>query len=299
MDVDRTRIQVIETIEELQKKLNRNERQDATVGFVPTMGFLHEGHLSLVKHAKEQNDIVVMSIFVNPAQFGPGEDFESYPRDRERDIQLAREAGVDIVFIPTVEEMYPTDGGIRILPGRQANELCGASRPGHFDGVLKVVLKLFNIVDPDRSYFGMKDAQQLAIIETFVRDFNLKTLIVRVPIVREADGLAKSSRNVNLTPLERSESTAIYRALQIGAEMFVEGDDPNAIEQHMSDYIVSNSSGKIDYVKMLVYPELGPVTDGAQEVILACAVKFSSTRLIDNIIMSTKDGTHVPNDDEQ
>lgn len=285
MYVESTDIQVIETIEELQKKLNRNERKHATVGFVPTMGYLHEGHLSLVKHAKEQNDIVVMSIFVNPAQFGPGEDFESYPRDLARDIQLASEAGVDIVFTPTVEEMYPTDGGIRILPGRQAEELCGAARPGHFDGVLKVVLKLFNIVDPDRSYFGMKDAQQLAIIESFVRDFNLRTAIVRVPIVREVDGLAKSSRNVNLTTSERSEATAIYRALQIGAKLFAEGADPNTIEQQVSAYIVSNSSGKIDYVKMLAYPELVPVKDYTQEVILACAVKFSTTRLIDNIIM--------------
>ncbi|MCM3743041.1 pantoate--beta-alanine ligase [Sporosarcina luteola] len=299
MYVDSPDIEVIETIQELQKKLNRNERKNTTVGFVPTMGYLHEGHLSLVKHAKEQNDIVVMSIFVNPAQFGPGEDFESYPRDRERDIRLANEAGVDILFIPTVDEMYPADGGVRILPAKQAHELCGASRPGHFDGVLKVVLKLFNIVDPDRSYFGMKDAQQLAIIETFVRDFNLRTVIVRVPIVREEDGLAKSSRNVNLTPSERTEAASIYRALQIGSEMFAAGEIPEAIKQRVSDFIVSNSSGMIDYVEFLTYPGLDPVTDGAQEVILACAVKFSSTRLIDNIIMSTKDGTYVPNDDEQ
>jgi pantoate--beta-alanine ligase len=240
-----------------------------------------------------------MSIFVNPAQFGPGEDFDSYPRNLERDIRLASDAGVDILFIPTVEEMYPADGGIRILPGRQADVLCGASRPGHFDGVLKVVLKLFNIVDPDRSYFGMKDAQQLAIIETFVRDFNLRTSIVRVPIVREADGLAKSSRNVNLTASERSEAPVIYQALQIGASMIADGADQQAIERKVSEWIVSNSSGRIDYVNMLEYPGLGPVTEDSQEVILACAVKFSTTRLIDNIIMSTKDGTHVSNDDEQ
>lgn len=299
MYIESPSIQVIDNIEELQRKLNRNERNASTVGFVPTMGYLHEGHLSLVKHAKKQSDIVVMSIFVNPAQFGPGEDFESYPRDMARDIQLASEAGVDIVFTPTVEEMYPTDGGIRILPGKQAEELCGAARPGHFDGVLKVVLKLFNIVDPDRSYFGMKDAQQLAIIESFVKDFNLRTAIVRVPIVREEDGLAKSSRNVNLTDSERPEATVIYRALQIGAELFGEGADPAAIEQQVSAYIDSNSSGKIDYVKMLAYPELSPIERDTQEVILACAVKFSTTRLIDNIIMSTKDGIDVPNDDEQ
>ena len=201
--------------------------------------------------------------------------------------------------MPSVKEMYPTDGGIRILPGKQADALCGASRPGHFDGVLKVVLKLFNIVDPDRSYFGMKDAQQLAIIETFVRDFNLRTTIERVPIVREEDGLAKSSRNVNLTATERTEAPAIHQALQNGADMFANGSDAKAIIQQVSDEIVLNSSGSIDYVNMLSYPELGPVTDDAQEVILACAVKFSSTRLIDNIIMSTKDGTYVSNDDEQ
>ncbi|WP_432359026.1 pantoate--beta-alanine ligase [Sporosarcina sp. UB5] len=299
MTVESTNILVISTIEELQKKLNRNERKGATVGFVPTMGYLHEGHLSLVEHAKEQNDIVVMSIFVNPAQFGPGEDFESYPRDTERDLRLASEAGVDILFIPTVDEMYPTNSGIRILPGKLACELCGASRPGHFDGVLKVVLKLFNIVDPDRSYFGVKDAQQLAIIETFVHDFNLRTAIVRVPIVREDDGLAKSSRNVNLTTVERSEAPVIYKALQIGADMFGNGAHSEEIEQQVSEWIVSNSSGKIDYVKMLAYPGLGPITVNTNEVILACAVQFSSTRLIDNIIMSTKGGSHVSNDDEQ
>ena len=292
-------LQVIESIEELKKILNRNDRKNATVGLVPTMGFLHKGHLSLVKHAKKQNDIVVMSIFVNPAQFGPGEDFESYPRDRERDLRLASNAGVDIVFMPSVKEMYPTDGGIRILPGNQADALCGASRPGHFDGVLKVVLKLFNIVDPDRSYFGVKDAQQLAIIETFVRDFNLRTTIERVPIVREEDGLAKSSRNVNLTTTERTKAPAIHRALQNGADMFANGFDAKAVIQHVTDEIVSNSSGTIDYVNMLTYPELGSLTNDAQEVILACAVKFTATRLIDNIIMSTKDGTYVSNDDEQ
>lgn len=249
------------------------------------MGFLHEGHLSLVKHAKEQNDIVVMSIFVNPAQFGPGEDFESYPRDLERDVRLAEEAGVNILFIPSVQEMYPFEGGIRILPGPQADELCGASRPGHFDGVLKVVLKLFNIIDPDRSYFGMKDAQQLAIIETFVRDFNLRTKIMRVPIVREVDGLAKSSRNVNLTPEERNQAPIIHQALLKGAKLHSNGMKPEQIEIEVANYITEGSTGQIDYVKMLSYPNLQPVTNETNEVILAVAVKFSKTRLIDNIIM--------------
>ncbi|MFC6115152.1 pantoate--beta-alanine ligase [Sporosarcina thermotolerans] len=276
-------IKVVETIEELQQLINK--KSGKTVGLVPTMGFLHEGHLSLVKHAKEQNDIVVMSIFVNPAQFGPGEDFESYPRDLEKDVRLAEEAGVNIVFIPSVKEMYPFEGGIRILPGPQANELCGASRPGHFDGVLKVVLKLFNIVNPDRSYFGMKDAQQLAIIETFVRDFNLRTKIVRVPIVREDDGLAKSSRNVNLTPDERAQAPIIHQALLKGAELHSIGLKPEQIEDEVASYITDGSTGEIDYVKLLSYPSLQPITSETDEVILAVAVKFSKTRLIDNIIM--------------
>ncbi len=279
---------IIHTIQELQALLDRNLRQGKTVGFVPTMGFLHEGHLSLVEQARQQNDIVVMSIFVNPAQFGPGEDFEAYPRDAHRDAGLAAGAGVDILFMPTPEEMYPQEGGIRILPGAQATELCGASRPGHFDGVLKVVLKLFNIVDPDHSYFGMKDAQQLAIIETFVHDFNLRTKIVRVPTVREQDGLAKSSRNVHLTDAERQQAPAIQQALQLGASLVAEGVSVEDIEQQVAAAIVANSSGSIDYVSLLAYPALTKDIDQTSEVILACAVKFSQTRLIDNIIIPLK-----------
>ena len=292
-------LSVIHTIQELQARLDRNERQGRTVGFVPTMGFLHEGHLSLVEQARENNDVVVMSIFVNPAQFGPGEDYDAYPRDTERDTQLAAEAGVDILFMPTPEEMYPQEGGIRILPGTQASMLCGASRPGHFDGVLKVVLKLFNIVDPDRSYFGMKDAQQLAIIETFVRDFNLRTDIVRVPTVREQDGLAKSSRNVHLTATERQEAPIIQQALQQGALLFAEGHAVADIEKHVAEHIVTNSSGRIDYVSLLSYPALTTMDEPQGEAIIACAVKFERTRLIDNIIMTKKDGSYVQNDDEQ
>lgn len=291
-------MKVVRTISELQRLIDRNVRSGCTVGFVPTMGFLHDGHLSLVEQAREQNDIVVMSIFVNPAQFGPGEDFEAYPRDAKRDASLAQEAGVDILFMPTPQEMYPQDGGVRILPGPQSNVLCGASRPGHFDGVLKVVLKLFNIVDPDSSYFGMKDAQQLAIIEAFVRDYNLRTLIVRVPIVREQDGLAKSSRNVNLTEMERAEAPVIQQALKKGVLLFNEGAAGDEIERKITAFISENSSGIMDYISLLSYPELTEYDGSSDEAILACAVKFGNTRLIDNIIMSTKDGYHVQNDDE-
>jgi len=281
-------MKIIKTISELQKLLDRNKRENATVGFVPTMGFLHDGHMALVERARSENDIVVMSIFVNPAQFGPGEDFDAYPRDEEHDAKLAAESGVDILFLPNRNEMYPEDGGIKLLPGPQATVLCGASRPGHFDGVLKVVLKLFNIVDPDHSYFGMKDAQQLAIIETFVRDFNLRTTIERVPTVREEDGLAKSSRNVNLSEEERSQAPIIREAHKVGEELFHSGASVKEIEQQVAEHITKNSAGIIDYVSLLSYPSLMPYTGDSREAIIASAVKFEKTRLIDNIIMLTK-----------
>lgn len=281
-------MEIVKTIQQLQALLNRNTRGTESVGFVPTMGFLHEGHLALVDDAKKENNIVVMSIFVNPTQFGPGEDYEAYPRNEKRDAELAASAGVDILFIPDRAEMYPRKGDIHILPGAQATALCGASRPGHFDGVLKIILKLFNIVDPDHSYFGMKDAQQLAIIETFVENFNLRTTIERVPTVREEDGLAKSSRNVNLTEQERLEAPVLIEALKMGEKKFREKMTVKEIEGKVAAHITTNSSGTIDYVSLLAYPSLTPVTADAKEVIIACAVKFAKTRLIDNIIISTK-----------
>ncbi|WP_330583382.1 pantoate--beta-alanine ligase [Sporosarcina obsidiansis] len=287
-------MQIVRSIAELQNILNTKQRDGRTVGFVPTMGFLHEGHLTLVKHARRDHDIVVMSIFVNPAQFGPGEDYEAYPRDEQRDAELASTAGVDYLFIPSVKEMYPHPSSIRILPGEQATRLCGASRPGHFDGVLKVLLKLFNIVDPDESYFGMKDAQQLAIIETFVRDFNLRTTISRVPTVREEDGLAKSSRNVRLEKSERNEASAINRALVAGKKRYYEGVPLQEVEKIVRKAIENETSGTIDYVTALAYPSLNEGFNQTEEVIIAAAVKFTSTRLIDNIIMSTiKDEKNV------
>lgn len=287
------KLKVVRTIDELQQLLKEQRDAGKTIGFVPTMGFLHEGHLALVEHARVQNDIVVMSIFVNPAQFGPGEDFEAYPRNEKGDTESAAQAGVDFLFMPEPAEMYPHEGGIRILPGPQASALCGASRPGHFDGVLKVVLKLFNIVDPHTSYFGLKDAQQLAIIETFVHDFNVKTKIVRVETVREEDGLAKSSRNVNLSAKERMEAPIIQEALQKGAELFREGLTAAVIEKEVKEYITNNSSGVIDYVSLLTYPTLAPFEVSKGEAILACAVKFQKTRLIDNILLSTGDEADV------
>lgn len=281
-------MKVIHSIQQMKKTLNRTKIDGKTIGFVPTMGFLHEGHLALVKKAKEDNEVVVMSIFVNPAQFGPGEDYETYPRNEQRDFALAKEAGVDLIFMPDVTEMYPRESAIQISPGNQANALCGMSRPGHFDGVLKVILKLFNIVEPTRSYFGMKDAQQLAIIETFVEDFNFNTEIIRVPTVREADGLAKSSRNVRLSEKERAEAPVIHEALTFGKQLFTETENVQETARQMRKMIEENSSGTIDYLTVLDYPSLEKWTKDSKEAILACAVQFEKARLIDNVILTTK-----------
>ncbi len=281
-------MKIINSIEQLRKDVIRRKEEGDTIGFVPTMGYLHEGHLALAKQARAENDFVIMSIFVNPTQFGPAEDYEKYPRNEQRDVALAAGADVDIVFMPDVKEMYPRVGTIDITPGVQANVLCGKTRPSHFDGVLKIILKFFNIINPDRSYFGMKDAQQLAIIETFVEDFNFNTTIERVPTKREKDGLAKSSRNVRLTEQERLEAPAIYEALKRGKEIFEEKKDIQQTEDEVRKYIEANISGEIDYISFLAYPSLEPWTTGDEEAILACAVQFEQTRLIDNLLLTTK-----------
>ncbi len=277
---------VYEQPKEMQRAVARENREGKTVGYVATMGFLHEGHLSLIERARKENDLVVLSIFVNPTQFGPDEDFEEYPRDTDRDLRLAKKAGVDYVFTPTPETMYPTDAGIRILPGEMAKVLCGASRPTHFDGVLQVILKLFHIIDPDRAYFGMKDVQQLAIIESFVRDYNFRTEIVRVPTYREEDGLAKSSRNVHLTERERMEAPALYEALKRGETLLLNGETAEKVEKMTEKWIEKNTSGTVDYVSLLSYPQLTPPQEKTETFVLACAVYFSKTRLIDNVIIA-------------
>lgn len=284
-------MRVIATIEQLKVIIRNAKSEGKTIGLVPTMGYLHEGHLTLANNARLENDVVVMSIFVNPTQFGPNEDFESYPRDLERDIKLAESAGVDIIFAPSIAEMYPTDGGIRIRAGRQAEILCGASRPGHFDGVLQVVSKLFNIVEPTRAYFGQKDAQQVAIIQTLVRDYNFPLEIRTVPIVREEDGLAKSSRNVYLTEQERKEAPAIYEALLIAKEQFEANRNFEEAIDFATQHIEKFTSGKIDYLQFLSYPDLKEVTDDTEQFLIAIAVYIGKTRLIDNIIFSLKGET--------
>ncbi|MET3575162.1 pantoate--beta-alanine ligase [Bhargavaea ullalensis] len=279
----------IETVEEMTRITRHLQRSGKTVGLVPTMGFLHEGHLALAAAARSENDVVIMSLFVNPAQFGPGEDYESYPRDLERDAALAEGAGVDYLFHPAAEDMYPQDGGIRILPGPQADVLCGASRPGHFDGVLKVICKLFNLTQPDRAYFGEKDAQQLAIIETFVRDFNFPIEIRRVPIVRDEDGLAKSSRNVRLTNEQREAAPAIRRALEDGETAFRETGNPEAALSAVRRQLSKIPGAETDYAELLEYPSLAAAGEKTEEVIIAAAVRFGGVRLIDNVLIPVKE----------
>ncbi|AQQ53608.1 pantoate--beta-alanine ligase [Planococcus lenghuensis] len=276
---------VIETKQGLKCWVATMKQDNRSIGFVPTMGFLHEGHLSLIRQARKENDVVIVSIFVNPAQFGPGEDFERYPRDLPKDTALAESVGADVLFVPSAEEMYPAEAQVTLTAGPQADRLCGRSRPGHFDGVLKVVTKLFHLTEADRAYFGQKDAQQLAIIESLVRDFDFPVEIRRGATVREEDGLAKSSRNVYLSPEERSEAPAIHEALRLGREATLSGRDPVPV---MADHIERHTSGTIDYIEFLSYPELTePI--GSGEAVLAVAVQFEKARLIDNVILNLKE----------
>ncbi len=272
-------MKVITTIQELQKELASYYVANQTIGLVPTMGYLHEGHQTLAKAAVAENDVVVMSDFVNPTQFGPNEDYEAYPRDLERDARIADEVGVAILFAPSVEEMYPHQGGVTFEAGPASKILCGASRPGHFNGVLQIVTKLFQIVRPTNAYFGQKDAQQLALIEMLVRDYNMPVTIRPIAIVREEDGLAKSSRNVFLSETERQLAPNLYETLQVLQRNIASFNQKKAIEQ-----IEAATKGRVDYIELLSYPDLQPVTSEDTQVILAAALYYENVRLIDNII---------------
>lgn len=272
-------MKVITTIQELQKELAPYYVANHTIGLVPTMGYLHEGHQILAKAAVAENDVVVMSDFVNPTQFGPNEDYEAYPRDLERDARIADEVGVAILFAPSVEEMYPHQGGVTFEAGPASKILCGASRPGHFNGVLQIVTKLFQIIRPTNAYFGKKDAQQLALIEMLVRDYNMPVMIRPIAIVREEDGLAKSSRNVFLSETERQLAPNLYETLQVLQQNIASFNQKKAIEQ-----IEAATKGRVDYIELLSYPDLQPVTSEDTQVILAAALYYENVRLIDNII---------------
>jgi len=275
-----------------QKKSGIGASLKAPVGFVPTMGYLHEGHLSLIKAAREASEIVVLSIFVNPLQFGPTEDLDRYPRDTERDLKLAEEAGVDIVFLPQVEEMYPGPVKTTVSVSGITSVLCGASRPVHFDGVTTVVAKLFNIVQPDKAFFGLKDAQQVAVVSQMVQDLNMNVDIVACPILREEDGLAMSSRNVFLSKDEREQALVLSRSLK-AAEAWVREHASFRAEDlrgAVKAVIEEAPLADIDYVEVLTYPQLErpeAVEPGVPvQLIVALAVKFGATRLIDNTILT-------------
>lgn len=277
---------ICKRISEVREILRGQREKGSRVSLVPTMGYLHRGHLTLVEEAKRDGAFVVMSIFVNPLQFGPKEDFSSYPRDLERDAKLAEEAGVDILFNPEVEEMYPSKNLTYVEVGELGDSLCGASRPGHFRGVTTVVSKLFHIVQPDRAYFGQKDFQQYLILRRMIRDINFPIEIIAVPIVREEDGLALSSRNVYLSPEQRIEALVLNRSLKEAGQWIREGERrAEVIEERIKEKIRSESSGEIDYVEIRSIEDLGKTTDINEPVVIALAVRFGNTRLIDNTIV--------------
>jgi len=280
-------MKIFTKIAELQQAIRKDKQKGKTIGFVPTMGFLHEGHQTLMKKARSENDLVIVSIFVNPLQFGPNEDFEAYPRDMDRDAAVAEEADVDYMFCPTVEEMYGSEVVVRATAEKRTDVLCGKRRPGHFDGVVTVLTKLFNITTPDTVYFGKKDAQQVAIVDALVKDFNFPIEISAVDTVREEDGLAKSSRNVYLLKDERKEAKELYQGLLLAREAIERGERiPNNLIQIIKEHIEKTTSGQIDYIEIYHYPDLSTLDRLSGTVLLALAVKFQKARLIDNLILS-------------
>ncbi|MCI7392784.1 MAG: pantoate--beta-alanine ligase [Clostridiales bacterium] len=281
---------IANTISQVRDQVRQWRREGLTVGLVPTMGYLHEGHGSLVGKAAEDCDRVVASVFVNPTQFAPGEDLASYPRDFERDCEILEKQGCSMVFHPSVDEMYPdgngkTDTYIEIL-NDMPKQLCGRTRPNHFRGVCTVVGKLFNIVLPDKAYFGEKDAQQLAIIRRMVRDLSYGIEIVGCPIVREPDGLAKSSRNIHLKPDERKAAAVLYRSLKIAEEMASDGEKSSkAVTDAVRAEIEKELLAEVEYVSAVDSLSMEPVETVGKGTLIAIAVRIGQTRLIDNCVL--------------
>ncbi len=279
-------MKIVSTIAEVRECVNEWKKEGKTVGFVPTMGYLHEGHMSLIDAARE-NDKVVVSIFVNPIQFGPNEDLASYPRDLEHDAKMCQEHGVDLIFHPTPEEMYGDNFYSFVDMNVLTQELCGLTRPVHFRGVCTVVTKLFNIVAPNKAYFGQKDAQQLAVVRRMVKDLNMPIEIVGCPIVREADGLAKSSRNTYLSEEERKAALVLSRSIFLAKEMAEKGErDAAKIISAMTEVIEKEPLAKIDYVKAVNSLTMQQVEKIEGEVLVAIAVYIGKTRLIDNVTVN-------------
>lgn len=278
-------MQVTNTIEKTRELVNNWKKEGKTIGLVPTMGYLHEGHASLIRRCREENDIVVVSDFVNPTQFGPNEDLEAYPRDFDRDSALCESIGADLIFCPSPAEMYH-DPHAFVSIDTLSDTLCGKTRPIHFKGVCTVVSKLFNIVKPNRAYFGQKDAQQLAIIRRMVRDLNMDIEIVGCPIVREEDGLAKSSRNTYLNEEEREAALILSKAVFLGKKMVEDGEtSAAAVKEAMIKKIESEPMAKIDYVEAVDGLSMQPVEEIKAPVLVAMAVYIGKTRLIDNFIV--------------
>ncbi|MHB9155044.1 MAG: pantoate--beta-alanine ligase [Endomicrobiales bacterium] len=280
-------MKVLRSPQEMQSTALRLRRRGARIGLVPTMGALHAGHLSLVERARRENDTVVVSLFVNPAQFGPREDYLRYPRPFERDRKLCREAGVDFLFAPPVEAMYPEGFRTFITVEKMQDHLCGAFRPGHFRGVATVVAKLFNIVEPGRAYFGCKDFQQVKIIERMARDLNFPLTVVACPIIREGSGLALSSRNQYLSPREHERSAALYRALQEARDLIQYRTlSKGKVIQKIKSLVSAIPGSKIDYIALCNPDTLEPVSRIQLPVLIAVAVWVGKTRLIDNILVT-------------
>jgi len=285
-------MEIITTIQQIRTRIKEEKEKGYQIALIPTMGFLHHGHQSLIEQARKECDIVIVSIFVNPIQFGPNEDYDRYPRDLDRDKAVAEQAGADIIFAPSAEEMYPTKLKTFVNVNELTIQLCGRSRPGHFSGVTTIVSKLFHIILPDRAYFGLKDAQQVAVITQMVHDLNFPVMIVPCPMIREDDGLALSSRNVYLSTEEREQATVLYQGLNMAKELIFAGETAvEKIKQSLYNFINSKNLSRIDYIELLSYPSLEERTTITQfeHIIIALAVWFGKTRLIDNLIINAKE----------
>lgn len=279
-------LKVIDSVKEARAYIGKVRGEGKTIGLIPTMGALHEGHFSLIRRSVSDNDMSIVTVFVNPAQFGPGEDFERYPRDLEKDCVFANAAGADMVFAPLKEEMYPEAYNTYVEVRGLTDVLCGKSRPGHFRGVTTVCTKLFNVISADKAYFGQKDAQQLLIIKKLVKDLNIPITVIACPIIREEDGLAMSSRNKYLNEEQRANAVCLYKAISEAENLYKRGENRTAvIRDKMAQIIGSTKDAKIDYIELLDQETLKEVETIEKPVLAAVAVYFGDTRLIDNTVL--------------
>ncbi|MEN8906611.1 MAG: pantoate--beta-alanine ligase [Clostridiales bacterium] len=280
---------IIDNILIMKKEVENIKKKFYSIGFVPTMGFLHDGHMSLLKKSKKDNDITILSIYVNPTQFGVNEDFNKYPRDLKRDLKMAEEEGVDIVFTPKSQEIYPKNFSTYIIEEKLSQKLCGKSRPNHFKGVATIVIKLLNILKPDNAYFGQKDYQQYLVLNKVVIDLNLDVNLISCPIIREKDGLALSSRNIHLKGKDRARALSLSKALKNSEKMINNGEKGKEnILKYIEEYILNYGKCEIDYIEILNGNNLSEIDYINGKIIIAIAVKYGNTRLIDNVVLEVK-----------